>query len=104
MSEDRRISDIIPWVEASTIIGGVLVAAIATSAVSLYRIDSIEDKVDNLVTAVENIDVIRSDINHLKDNNRQTQQIFLKFSESVDKLAIAVAKLEGKNYGSERGN
>lgn len=102
MSSDK--ANILPWVEASTLLGGIMVAAIATMAISLYRIDSIEDKVDDLVVAVAKIDVIRNDISNLKEHDKQTQLIFTKFADSVDRLTVAVAKLEGQSYGKKRGN
>lgn len=97
MSVDKL--NILPWVEASTLLGGILVAAIATMAISLYRIDSIEDKVDDLVVAVASIAVIKTEIASLKSHDKQAQMIFTKFAESVDRLSIAVAKLEVKNGG-----
>lgn len=95
-NEERRTNSILPWVEASTLLGTILVGAIATSAITLYRIDSLEDKVDTLVESVNSINVIKSEIATIKQNNEQTAMIFSKFSDSVDRLSTTLAKLEGK--------
>lgn len=102
-----RAASILPWVEASTILSIALVGAIATGAISLYRIDSIENKigsienkVDDLVEAVGAIGVIQSEIESLKNHDKQAQMIFTKFAESVDRLSIAVAKLEVRTDGT----
>ena len=100
MSESKDRASILPWVESSILLGGTLVAAISVSAISLYRIDSIESKVDDLVEAVSTINVIQTEIKSLKNHDKQAQMIFTKFAESVDRLSIAVAKLEVRNNGS----
>ncbi len=99
-------SSILPWVEASTLLGGTLIAAIATSSISLYQINEMDDKVDKLVSAVTTLNynqgIAKNDIQTLKSNGKKTQAIFIKFSDSVDRLSIAVAKLEGSYYAKER--
>lgn len=110
-NDDSNSPNIVGWIESSVLLGGVLVAAIATSAVSLYRIDSIEDKVDDLVTAISSMNVLQSEIANLKQRDLQTQKIFDKFTDSVDRLSVTLAKLEGRvesmterNNGEERSN
>lgn len=100
MSEVKDNS-ILKWVEASTLLGGTLVAAIATCAITLYRIDSLEDKVDKLVDSYQNVSILETKMNALRDSHLETQKIFDKFSDSVDRLSITVAKLEGKVEGLE---
>lgn len=95
---------LIPWIESSILLGGILVAAVATSAISLYRIDDIDNKLDSIVGKVDKISYLQYEVNSLKANNRDIIVVFGKIADSVDRLAIAVAKLEEREDGKERGN
>ena len=101
---DKGFRSILPWVEASSLLAFTLIGAIATSAISLYRIDSIEDKVDHLTQTVASIAVIQNDIKSLKSHDEQTQKIFERFSHSVDRLSTTLAKLEGEMNAREYRN
>jgi len=97
--DERRIS-ILPWVEASTLLGVTLIGAISVSSVSLYRIDEMADKVDKIAEAVASLTfaqgVTKTEILSLKHHDEETQKIFKEFSTAVRGLTIAVAKLEVK--------
>ena len=103
MPPSNKPSSLLPWIEASTVLGTVVVAAIATSAVSLYQINEIDEKVDKIATAVETLTytqgITKHEIKTLKSNDEKTLAVFVKLSDSIDKLSIAVAKLEVKTNG-----
>lgn len=100
-TNDNR--SLIPWIESSILLGGILVAAVATSAISLYRIDDIDNKLDSVAEKVDKIGYLQYEVNNLKANNREIVIVFGKIADSVDRLAIAVAKLEEREDGKERG-
>ena len=89
-------SHLLNWIEASTLLVITLVGAISTSAVTLYRLDSVEDKVDNLVNSIQTVNIIQQEIKTIKEREEQTGKIFLKFSDSVDRLSLTLVKLETK--------
>ena len=105
MTDSEHTNDnrsLIPWIESSILLGGILVAAVATSAISLYRIDDIDNKLDSIVGKVDKIGYLQYEVNSLKANNREIVIVFGKIADSVDRLAIAVAKLEERDDGKER--
>ncbi len=84
------------WIQAGGVVLAVLVAAISVSAVTLYRLDSLEGKVDSLIDHISNIKVLQQEVKDIKLRNTEIGHIFIKFASSVDRLSITVAKLETK--------
>ena len=84
------------WIQSNHFLVATLVAAISASSVTLYRINSLEEKVDSLVTALDTINIMKYELENIKSHNVQASMIFEKFSDSVDRLAITVSKLDGK--------
>lgn len=89
------------WIEAGGMVLTVLIAAISVSSITLYRLDRLEDKVDQLTAVLVTIHTMKEDVKRLKENSKDALRVFGKFSDSVDRLAISIAKLEIKVEGLE---
>ncbi len=84
------------FLQANSFILIILISAVSSSSVGLYRLGSLETKVDRLITTVTNVGLIEKEVKDLKSHNKEMMSIFYKFSSSVEKLSITVAKLETK--------
>jgi len=94
--QERTSHNIFTWVSQNPLLTTILIGAISASSVTLFRLDSLEQKVDTLVEVTSSMSVLKSEMNTLKNNDNQVLIVFTKFSDSVDRLSISVAKLEAK--------
>lgn len=84
------------WIEAGGLIVFAIIVSISVSSVALYRLGTLEDKVEELLNSVQDIQLLKKDIQSIKEREIAMLKVFEKFSNSVNTLAISVAKLETK--------
>jgi len=90
------IKNLPDWIEAGSMMFLAVVGVASTSAIALYRLDTVEDKVDEVYNIVSEFRVVRQQVDELKSHDEKVLEIFSKFTDSVDRLNVTVAKLETK--------
>lgn len=96
------VKELTSWIEAGSILSIAIITAISVSALTLYRLDDLEDKVDKLVETTTSIRLIEKDVAELKRHDKNILNLFGKLAVSIDNLTVAVAKLEVKQELQEK--